>query len=329
MRGRAPAPGSTGERALRRFFGRHQSGALLPNTNAALRSVSTLLSAARCLAVLRADADAEAAVEAQARAGKSEPEGEREEGPLALVRRLPRLPAPPLDALHAMLVDARAEEEEARGGAGPWAGEEGSSVAGPFEAEMAGFAEASLAEDAAAADALGAPRRGLVLLAGRSYLQAQFELDIAFPLGLANGGGAGDSGDGGGGVAIEFDGPSHFCAPAAGAVCRALGRGAAGAGSALRPRVWPRRALRELPELARTLALAAGAASERERLRPSPGHGMRARQLALLGWRLVSVPFCGEAARAPAAAARRAVARAAAIAREVRVGGAAPPPSAR
>ena len=94
------------------------------------------------------------------------------------------------------------------------------------------------------------------------------------------------------------------------------------------PRAWVRHTLRELPELARALALAAGAARERERLRPSPGHGMRARQLALLGWRLVSVPFCGEAARAPAAAARRAVARAAAIARAASASrGEAPPPA--
>ena len=158
-------------------------------------------------------------------------------------------------------------------------------------------------------------------------LQAQFELNVAFPLGRADGCDAGDSGGGDGGVAIDFDGPSHFCAPAAGTVCRALGRGAAGAGSALRPHIWPRRALRELPELARALALAADTARERERLRPSPGHGMRARQLALLGWRLVGVPFCGEAARVPAAAVRRAVARAAAIARAARaMSGAAPPP---
>ncbi len=149
----------------------------------------------------------------------------------------------------------------------------------------------------------------------------------AFLLGLPGGGDSGGSGgDGGdGSIAIEFGGPSHFCAPAAGAVCRALGRGAAGVGSALRLRVWPRCALRELPALSRALALAAGAASGRERLRPSPGHGIRARQLALLGWRLVSVPFCGEAARVPAAAAWRAVARAAAIARAVRTSGAAAP----
>jgi hypothetical protein len=195
---------------------------------------------------------------------------------LLVLRRLyahdaARLP-PPLDteALNT-LHDAASLHRDASSG---WI--EAPSAAGGerFEASFAGAVALACAQASvgSAAAALGTPRFRHELGAGIHYSAARFELDAAFPAAKA---------------ALEFDGPSHFAAAEPAAVCEALGS----AGSLSAPRVFHRRdAALERAIVAYTLrSLPAGPLAPLPPL--SHAHKMRVQQLALLGWRVVSVSW--------------------------------------
>jgi hypothetical protein len=195
---------------------------------------------------------------------------------LLVLRRLyahdaARLP-PPLDteALNA-LHDAASRHRDVTGG---WIEAPGAAGGERFEASFVGAVAQACAQAAAGGGlaALSAPRFRHELDAGVHYSAARFELDAAFPVAKA---------------ALEFDGPSHFASAEPAAVCEALGVN----GSLSAPRVFHRRdAGLERAVVAYMLrSLSAGPSAPLPPL--SYAHKMRAHQLAMLGWRVVSVSW--------------------------------------
>ena len=111
---------------------------------------------------------------------------------------------------------------------------------------------------------------------GASYLEAMFEVDVAFPESK---------------VAIEFDGPSHYLSVPTDIACDALKITSDYSPNVQNPpEVFTRRQLREDSAfLTRLLA------QNKERLellcRPSPHHRLRSYHLQLLGWKVVNIPW--------------------------------------
>lgn len=111
---------------------------------------------------------------------------------------------------------------------------------------------------------------------GSSYTEAMFEVDVAFPKWK---------------TAIEFDGPSHFLSVPTDTACDALKIPKDYSPSVENPpEVFTRRQLRE--DSAFLMRLLAQNKDRPESLcRPSPHHRMRSHQLKLLGWNVVNVPW--------------------------------------
>jgi len=111
---------------------------------------------------------------------------------------------------------------------------------------------------------------------GSSYTEAMFEVDVAFPKTR---------------TAIEFDGPSHFLSVPTDIACDALKIPKDYSPSVDNPpEVFTRRQLRE--DSAFLMRLLAQSKDRPEALcRPSPHHRTRSHQLKLLGWNVVNVPW--------------------------------------
>jgi hypothetical protein len=249
------------EKLCRQFFG-WKLGALFARGNA-LKSINALLAAARYLLVLRDQCS-------------------MEEKTL-----FPQLQLTGLNRIAKLANDVN----DINGGEGGIDGNSPtnsqksntSSPLGDYESKFHEAVKQTLQSQPHLTERLGPVSFSYKIQSGATYNEAMFEVDVAFPKSK---------------VAIEFDGPSHFLSIPIETTCTALRLSNEYVPTVQNPpEVYSRRELREDSAfLTRLLSLTKQ--NNKDTLvdtvllcRPSPHHRLRSRQLQLLGWKIIHIPW--------------------------------------